>query len=125
MRDKPKRPWQNYAAFRAAICSRSSGSRAFFKENPNKWPCQYCQGVGKVVVPESLGVYEGRAEYYICPDCQGSRCGSQEHWRQKYKAGIAEYEAEIKEYRELVRLKKLALAKLSREEKEALKALGI
>ena len=77
------------------------------------WPCRYCAGRGQIFCTLD--------QIYIqCSACGGTGQGTKKAWKEAYRKIIEKYQTEINQYKELVRLKKEARKKLTKEEIKAI-----
>jgi hypothetical protein len=121
----PKRPYQSLADFRNRTLY---FDEQFFEENPNKWPCLECKGVGTIYDPNDPPCpVEGNKmrDRIKCPRCGGCRHIPKEEFAKAYREIINEYLEEKAEYQALVKAKRSGLKKLTKAERDAIASLGI
>ena len=102
----------------------------FLMENPRiyscnagKFICRQCGGNGKVIAdyehPDPVEGYK-MADRVTCPSCGGTRYTTEEDYRAFFKAEQAKYREQEKETKRINALRKQALKKLTKEERDAL-----
>jgi len=85
------------------------------------YPCLACQGQGFHVRCDLPGQY-----YPVkCEACQGTGKGTKEACRQAYQASLEAYRQEKDEYDRLARLRREALKRLTKNEIQALREIGV
>ena len=117
-RARPRRSYKNFGLFCLAHGS-SFG---------NPYPCLACRGQGTTYDPEDPPCPVEGNKYrrtIRCTACGGSGKGTKEACRQTYRKSVEAYRQEKDEYDWLVRLRKAALARLTKEEIQALRELGL
>ena len=119
MRERPKRPARSLRDF-ARRCNYGVGSA--------EWPCLVCHGLGWEYDPADppcpvTGNQHRRA--IRCPVCQGSGAGSKKACQEAYRQALEEYRAKKREYERLGEIRKAALRRLTKEQIQALKELGL
>lgn len=124
---EPARPYRTFDDYRRRV-SITSGATGYFAENPGKYPCLDCRGLGLVYDPEdppdTIEGNKGRRRIK-CQKCGGSRCGTKEELKAAYKEITEKYLRDKAEYQTLVRRRRSALRKLTKWEIAALAALGL
>jgi hypothetical protein len=121
---EPKRPYKNFADYRAKAVTEYGRIREVIVLNPTAWPCIECKGDKRVVDPDSLGVYQERATYLPCPRCKKTGLGTEAEHRDIYRKEIADHKEKHKRYRELMRAYRAAVKKLTSTDIEILKQFG-
>ena len=117
-RIRPRRSYKNFGLFCFAHGS----------DIGNRYPCLACRGQGRIDDPTDPPCpVEGykHVRRIDCPACRGSGKGTKEACRQAYRKSVEAYRQEKDEYDRLVRLRKAALARLTKEEIQALRELGL
>ncbi len=117
-RIRPRRSYKNFGLFCLAHGS-SFG---------NPYPCLACRGQGTVYDPTDPPCPIEGNKYrrtIRCTSCGKSGKGTKEACRQAYQAILKAYHQEKDEYDRLVRYRKDAIARLSKDEIIALRELGI
>ena len=117
-RARPRRSYKNFGLF----------CRAHGSSFGNPYPCLACRGQGRIDDPANPPCpVEGykHVRRIDCPECRGSGRGTKEACHQAYQKTLAAYRQEKDMYNHLVRLRKAALARLSKDEIRALRALGV
>ena|SRR3990172_4241519 len=117
-RTRPRRSYKNFGLF----CS------AHGADEGKRYPCLTCRGQGEIDDPaDSPCPVEGykHVRRIRCADCQGSGKGTKEACRKAYQASIEAYQQEKNECERLVRLRRVALARLTKDEITALRELGV
>ena len=103
---------------------------AFLVEQPRvysstagKFICRECGGSGRVIAdyerPDPVEGYK-MADRVTCPSCGGTKYTTEKDYRDFFKAEQAEYRKPEKEDKRINALRKQALKKLTREERDAL-----
>ena len=103
MRTRPKRPARNLRAF----------VRGFNPLRFHKWPCLKCCGAG------------WRDCKHRCPTCGGTGASTRAACQKAYREVLEKYEEEKREYQRLVKARKTALKRLTEEQIQALRELGL
>jgi hypothetical protein len=116
MRPRPKRPYRNFEEF---FKNRTSYLR---KPSNGKCPCQHCGGAKQVFIDPPNGGFRRRIN---CCVCKGTGGGTKEAWRQAYRRVIDQWREIAEEYDRNKRVKREALKKLTKEEIEVLRSLGV
>ena len=117
-RIRPRRSYKNFGLFCLAHGS----------DLGNRYPCLACRGQGRIDDPADPPCpVEGykHVRRIDCPPCRGSGKGTQDACRHAYQERVEAYRQEKDEYDRLVRLRKAALARLTKEEIQALRELGL
>ena len=94
----------------------------------DKWPCLACSGRGWNYDPQDPPCpVEGNRDRRTvpCAACGGSGQGTKEACRKAYQEAIARFRQEAKEYEGFVKARRQALKKLTAEEVQALRELGV
>jgi hypothetical protein len=123
--EKPQRPYKNIAQYRKAMFGYNSN---IAEDNPDLYPCLKCNGRGWIYDPnDEPDVVEGykHVNHLKCPVCNGTRFGPAKLVIAQYRETINRWKKELAEYNKLLLLKKSALAKLSKDERDALSKLGV
>lgn len=121
----PQRPYKSIRDMRERVLF---GSNRFFDEHHDKWPCFACRGNGRIYDPADPPCpIEGNKmrDVIMCSDCGGTRCIPFKEFKAAYSQAINKYKEEKARYQGLVKTRRIALKKLTSEECQALKALGI
>ena len=117
---KPERRFRGLDGFREYVIGWRSGSKRFFEQNPDKFPCLECRGDGLVDDNKySCGPYD-RPDQLPCPTCRGTRCCEKQIFKAAYQKGVQEYRDNLAAWKEQESLRKSGLKKLTKEEKLAL-----
>jgi hypothetical protein len=117
-RTRPRRSYKNFGLFCLAHGS----------DIGNRYPCLACRGQGRIDDPADPPCpVEGykHVRRIDCPACRGSGKGTKEACRQAYRETVDAYCQEKDEYDRLVRLRKAAFARLTKDEITALRELGV
>ncbi len=117
-RIRPRRSYKNFGLFCLAHGS-SFG---------NSYPCLACRGQGTIYDPNDPPCPVEGNKYrrtIRCPECRGSGQGTKEACRKAYQETVETYRKEKDEYLRLVYLRHEAIQKLTEDEIEALRELGI
>lgn len=117
-RARPRRSYKNFGLFCLAHGS-SFG---------NPYPCLACRGQGTVYDPADPPCPVEGSKYrrtIRCTACGGSDKGTKEACREAYQKSLEAYRQEKDEYLRLVYLRHEAIQKLTDDEIEALRELGI
>lgn len=117
-RTRPRRSYKNFGLFCLAHGS-SFG---------NRYPCLACRGQGRIDDPADPPCpVEGykHVRRIDCPECGGSGKGTKGTCRRAYQKIVESYCQEKAEYGQLVRVRKAALSRLTKEEIQALRELGL
>ena len=109
MRSGPRRPYKNFGLF--CLFHGSDIGRPY--------PCLDCGGEGAIAYPK----YDDYT--IVCPTCEGTGQGTKEACRAAYIDTIEAYRQEKARYERYVYNRRQALKKLTKEEIEALKELGV
>lgn len=115
------RPWRSYKNFGLFCLAHGS-------DKGNRYPCLACQGRGTIYDPTDPPCpVEGykHVRRIRCTACEGSGKGTKEACRQAYQKVVEEYRQEKADFDQLVRLRKAAIARLTKEEIQALRELGL
>ena len=117
-RTRPRRSYKNFGIF----------CLAHGRDFGNRYPCLACRGQGRIDDPADPPCpVEGykHVRRIDCPACRGSGKGTQEACHQAYRKSVEAYRQEKDEYDRLVRLRREALQRLTKEEIQALRELGL
>jgi len=117
-RTRPRRSYKNFGLFCLAHGS----------DIGNRYPCLACRGQGRIDDPADPPCpVKGfkHVRHIDCPACRGSGKGTKEACRQAYRETVDAYCQEKDEYDRLVRLRKAAFARLTKDEITALRELGV
>ena len=92
-----------------------------------QWPCITCGGYGRNPDPNDRpGPEEDRGQRSLqCSACHGSGEGTKKAWQEAYAEALRQYQAAKREYERFVQARKEALRRLTREEIQALRELGV
>jgi len=117
-RTRPRRSHKNFGLFCLAHGS----------DIEKSYPCLAWREQGRIDnpadPPRPVERYRN-VRHLRCPECQGSGKGTKEACRQAYQANLEAYRQEKAEYDRLVRLRKAALARLTKDDITALRELGV
>ena len=94
----------------------------------NRYPCLACRGQGRIDDPaDPPRPVEGykQVRRIDCPACRGSGKGTKDACRQAYRESVEAYRQEKDEYDRLVRLRREVLQRLTKDEIQALRELGL
>src|SRR3990170_4584351 len=117
-RIRPRRSYKNFGLF--CLAHRSDSGRPY--------PCLACRGQGRIDDPADPPCpVEGykHVRRIQCPTCQGTGQGTKEACRRAYRESVKAFRAEKQRYDRLIRLRKAALARLTKDEITALRELGV
>ena len=117
-RDRPRRSYKNFGLF--CIAHGSDAGKPY--------PCLACRGQGEVYDPTDPPCPVEGKKYrrtIRCPECRGSGQGTKEACCQAYQKAIQAYRQEKTEYDRLVRSRREALQKLTKDEITAIRGLGL
>ena len=117
-RIRPRRSYKNFDLFCLAHGAREG----------NRYPCLACRGQGEIDDPADPPCpVEGyrNVRRLRCVECGGSGRGTKEACREAYQNTVEAYRHEKDEYLRLVYLRHEAIQKLTNDEIEALRELGI
>jgi len=120
VRIRPVRPYRSLDDFRA--------KHTRFNLRPAVWPCLDCRGLGGVYDPDDppCPVEGDRYRRIIrCEACRGTGEGTKAACHQAYKAAVAAYHEEAREFNALAQIRKEALRILTKEQIHALRELGV
>lgn len=109
MRFPPVRPYKNFGAF----CL-DNGS-----DTGRPYPCLVCQGRGRITVLKEPSSFTA----ILCPICKGTAEGTKEACHKEYQRLNRAYLKEKADYQRLVRLRRQALGKLTKDQRTAIKEL--
>ena len=88
-----------------------------------KFICDYCDGLRQIVAdwerPDPVEGYK-MAQHVTCPSCHGNGLSNEKYWRDYFKNAQTKYRQDAKEALERAAIKKRALKKLTKEEREVL-----
>jgi hypothetical protein len=122
VRERPKRLYKNFTDF----CTKRSWLGR--KLEAGDYPCLECSGRRWQFAPGSQSdPVEGNKfrESVPCEACAGTGQSSRKACLKAYRQDVARWKAEVQRYDRLAKAKAAALKKLTDEEVEALKALGL
>ena len=117
---RPRRPYRSLEDFRRSIFGAHLCQHA---KVPDHWPCVGgCLGRGWVYREEDRDIIEGYklAPRYPCSCCNGTGRNSREVVRAAYKVEIEGWRKRAESWDRQEALRKNAIAKLTKEEKQAL-----
>lgn len=117
-RIRPRRSYKNFGLF----CLAHGSSLG------NPYPCLACGGQGTVYDPTDPPCPIEGSKYrrtIRCTACGGSGKATKAACRQAYQKLVEEYRQEKTEYDRLVGLRRQALQRLTKEEVQALRKLGL
>ena len=117
-RIRPRRSYKNFGAF----------CRAHGADERNRYPCLACRGDGTVYDPTDPPCPVEGNKYrrtILCAACGSSGRGTKEACRQAYQKIVEEYRQEKSDFDRLAGLRREALQRLTKEEIQALRELGI
>ena len=117
-RTLPRRSYKNFGLFCFAHGS----------DIGNRYPCLACRGQGRIDDPADPPCpVEGykHVRRINCPACRASGKGTKEACRQAYWKSVEAYRQEKDEYDHLVRLRREAIKRLTKEQSDALRELGL
>jgi len=117
-RTRPKQPYKNFGLFCFAHGS----------DIGRPYPCLACRGHGEIDDPTDPPCpVEGyrNVRRLQCVECRGSGKGTKEACRQAYQEALEAYRQEKDEYDRLTRLRREVLRRLTKDEIEALRELGV
>jgi len=117
-RTRPRRSYKNFGLFCLAHGSNIG----------NRYPCLTCRGQGRIDDPADPPCpVEGyrHVRRIDCPECRSSGKGTKEACRQAYQKVVEAYQQEKAEYDRLTGLRREALQRLTKEEIQVLRELGL
>jgi len=115
---RPRRSYKNFGLF----------CLAYRSDFGNRYPCLTCRGQGRIDDPADPPCpVEGyrNVRRIDCPACRGSGKGTKEACCQAYQKSLETYRQEKAEYDRLVRFRREALQRLTKDEITALRELGV
>jgi hypothetical protein len=123
-RERPRRPYGNLGEF---LNKRFSLFQTWVKRHGWPWPCLACNGAGRIWDPSdrSASFLASLRKYTPCEACKGTGEGTRKACYEAYRKAINGWQAEAEEYDRLKALKREAIERLSYDEIEALRELGI
>jgi hypothetical protein len=116
MRQRPERPYRNFAEFLDYIPCNLTGY---------KYPCCVCGGCGRVWITWEVKGEWNKGTEEKCKACEGSGKGTKKACQEEYRQVINRWKEEAGMYDRLKEAKKEALKKLTKEEVKALQELGV
>jgi len=134
MMERPKRPYRNFAEFLVSIQiywrqeTRQDPFLAVEDLDCNliKYPCRRCGGAGAIFILHPKGKGQCRSEVEDpCTACQGLGKATKKACQEEYRQVIARWKEEAGKYDRLKEVKRRVLKKLTEEEVQALKELGV
>ncbi len=117
-RTRPRRPYKNFRIFCLAHGS----------DQGRLYPCLACRGHGSIYDPTDppCPVEGNRYRRTIrCEQCEGSGRGTKEACLQAYRQVVEACRQAQAEYDRIAQVRKAALARLTSEETNALRELGV